>query len=63
MIAPPLVEEINEFDPFKTEGCEAPLHRHIGAGLGEHQLCGPYIGLVGILADDLSVLALVADVN
>jgi hypothetical protein len=63
VIVPPVIEEVDEFDTFETERSEARLHRHVGTGLGEHQLCRPYVSLVGILADDLALLVLVADVH
>ena len=63
MILPPVIEEVDEFNAFECERREAPLHRHIRAGLGEHQLCRVYIGLMGILSDDPAMLVLVADVH
>jgi hypothetical protein len=63
VILPPVIEEVDKFNTFEAERGEAPLHRHIRTGLGEHQLCRVYIGLVGILADDPAMLVLVADVQ
>ena len=63
VILPPVIEEVDKFNTFEAERGEAPLHRHIRTGLGEHRLCRVYIGLVGILADDPAMLVLVADVQ